>query len=162
MAKRKTLSVSGLLGDKCARVKTLRKEIVGLKKNKDNLGVVLAATAPVQRLATNVWASPECYEWDGGVHMTICCQIKVDSLKGPEMAAILAAAEAIYGLEARATQDWVSENFAERAFSYRGIISGVTVNLRIEAQLPTDGAACRRVQIGTEIKEVAKYAIACD
>jgi hypothetical protein len=162
MAKRKTLSVSGILSEKADSIKTLRANLAGLKANQDALALALTATAPVQRLADSCWASPEFYAWDESVHVSIHCSIKVDSLKGPEMGAILAAAESIEGLEAKDTKDWVAEDYAQRAFTYRGMVGKCSVRLTIDASLPTDGAACRRVQVGTEIQEVAKYAIVCE
>jgi hypothetical protein len=162
MAKRKTLTVSGILADKVERAQTLRKEIAGLKSHRDALALALAATAPVQRLADSCWASPEFYAWDSAVSLSIHARVKVDSLKGPEMGAILAAAESIEGLEAKATEDYASENYADRTFVYRGMVGACSVRLRIEASLPIDGPACRRVQVGVEVREVAKYAIACD
>jgi hypothetical protein len=35
------------------------------------------------------------------------------------------------------------------------------VNVRFEANINDGSDACRKVQVGTEIKEVAKYEIVC-
>ena len=161
MAKRKTLSVSAVLESRRESVRTQRQTLAGLEKHKDSITMALAATAAVQRLGENVWANAEYYSWDDSVHLTVHATVKVDSLKGKQMADILAAAESIQGLEAKATRDYVSENFAERTFSYGGMVGACSVRLVIDATLPVDGDACRRVQVGTEIKEVPKYEIQC-
>ncbi len=161
MAKRKTLSVSSVLESRRESVRSQRATLAGLEKHKDSINMALAATAAVQRLADSVWASAEYYEWDDSVHLSIHASVKVDSLKGQQMADILSAAESVQGLEANATRDYASEDYAERSFIYRGMVGKCSVRLVIDARLPVDGENCRRVQVGTEIKEVPKYEIQC-
>lgn len=161
MAKRKTLSVSSVLESRRESVRSQRATLAGLEKHKDSINMALAATAAVQRLADSVWASAEYYEWDDAAHLSIHASVKVDSLKGQQMADILGAAESVQGLEANATRDYASEDYAERSFIYRGMVGKCSVRLVIDARLPVDGENCRRVQVGTEIKEVPKYEIQC-
>jgi len=161
MAKRKTLSVSAVLTNRREAVRRQRATLAGLEKHKDSINMALAATAAVQRLAESVWADAEYYEWDDAAHLSIHASVKVDSLKGQQMADILSAAESVQGLEAKTTLDYASENFAERTFIYKGMIGACSVRLAIDARLPVDGENCRRVQVGVEIKEVPKYEIQC-
>lgn len=161
MAKRKTLSVSSVLESRRESVRTLRQNLAGLEKHKDAITMALAATAAVQRLADSVWANAEYYEWDDSIHLTVHASVKVDSLKGKQMADILSAAESVQGLEAKATRDYATEYLAERTYEYRGMVGKCSVRLVIDARLPVDGENCRRVQVGTEIREVPKYEIQC-
>ena len=85
----------------------------------------------------------------------------VDSLKEGRVPRVLAVAEA-NGFEFDRTEDWTGDTYASRTYRATQSIGGVDIRLNVEADIKADAAACRKVQVGTEIKEVAKYAIVCD
>jgi hypothetical protein len=66
-----------------------------------------------------------------------------------------------YGLEAKDTYDYAEEHCASRIFRFRGKVGAVDMSVRFEANVNDGSNACRKVQVGTEIKEVAKYEIVC-
>lgn len=162
MAKR-TLSVTSLLKSKMDDLARQRKSVQILRAHSGRLAQALALTDAVQKLADSTWANPQAYDWDADrVELTVVCTIKVDSLKGARMIEILETAEAIPGLDASGTRDWASASWAERDFIYRGTPYGVPVTLKIQAELPVDGTACKRVQTGVKLEEVAQYEIVCE
>ncbi len=162
MAKR-TISVSSLLKSKTDDLGRQRKSVQNLRAHSAKLAQALALTDAVQRLADSTWANPVAYEWSETlVELNVVCRIKVDSLKGEKMVAILEAAEAIPGLDAKGTRDWATASWAEREFIYRGNPYGVNVMLKVEAEIPVDGEACKRVQTGVKLEEVPQYEIVCE
>lgn len=162
MAKR-TLSVTSLLKSKADDLARQRKCVQILRAHSGKLAQALALTDAVQRLADSTWASPSAIEWDENhVDLRVVCRIKVDSLKGEKMAAILEAAEAMPGMNATSTRDWATAGWAERDFEYRGSPYGVDMVLKVEAELPINGEACKRVQTGVKLEEVPQYEIVCE
>jgi hypothetical protein len=109
-----------------------------------------------------VCATPSVYSWSVGDELNLDVRFEgnVDSLKdGP----VPAVCEFImgFGLESKYTIDYAEEHGASRTFKFTGKIGGVDVNVRFEANINDGSDACRKVQVGTEIKEVAKYEIVC-
>ena len=66
-----------------------------------------------------------------------------------------------FGLESEYTFDYAESNGASRVFKFAGKVGNVDINVRFEANINDGSEACRKVQVGTEIKEVAKYEIVC-
>jgi hypothetical protein len=66
-----------------------------------------------------------------------------------------------FGLESKYTIDYAEVHGASRTFKFTGKVGGVEVNVRFEANINDGSDQCRKVQVGTEIKEVAKYEIVC-
>lgn len=158
MAKRKTLSATRLIEQKRDSLRSLNKEVRNLEAHSNTIRAVLALTAPFEKMADYAYGYAEC-NW-GDINVIVSARFNVDSLKSEKVASILARAEALEGFEA-STNDYVGESYAQREFSYSGKVGSVNANLRITFSLPTDGEACRRVQVGTEIREVPKYEIQC-
>lgn len=161
MAKR-TLSVTSLIKSKADDLARQRKCVQKLRDNSARLAQALALTDAVQRLADTAWANTNAYDWSDDIGLTVVCRVKVDSLKGEKIGAILEAAEAIPGLASDSSRDWATANWAEREFTYRGQPYGVDVRLKIEAEIPVDGESCKRVQVGVKLEEVAQYEIVCE
>lgn len=95
-----------------------------------------------------------CSSWSGETHLALT--ISIENLRAPSFVGLLAAIDEI--APATKTEDSAGEYFASREF----IFTQDKLRVQIIADLPTNGDACRRVLAGTELKEVAKYAIVCD
>lgn len=112
-----------------------------------------------------VSAEPEVtLSWDGNPELSLRIYANmygVESLKSGRVPRVLEAAERL-GFEFHTTDDYASEYMAERTYRAKQTVGGVDIRLSLCATIKSDAEACRKVQIGTEIKEVAKYAIVCE
>ena len=122
----------------------------------------IAGFAAAQGFDKYVCATPSVYSWSAGdeLNLDIRFEGNVDSLKeGP----VPTVCEFIlgFGLESKYTIDYAEEHGASRTFKFTGKVGGVDVNVRFEANVNDGSDQCRKVQVGTEIKEVAKYEIVC-
>lgn len=123
----------------------------------------IAAFAATQGFDKFVRANPSTWiNWDGSVdnRLDVRFEGNVDSLKSGPVPAIC---EAIlgFGLEATSTSDYAADWCASRTFKFEGTFGGVRMDVRFEANVNDGSDQCRKVQVGTEIKEVAKYEIVC-
>lgn len=123
----------------------------------------IAAFAATQGFDKYVRANPSTWiNWDGSADNKLDVRFEgnVDSLReGP----VPAICEAIlgFGLEATSTSDYAADWCATRTFKFEGAFGGVRMDVRFEANVNDGSDQCRKVQVGTEIKEVAKYEIVC-
>ena len=107
-------------------------------------------------------ATPSVYSWSLGEELNLDVRFEgnVDSLKEgpvPTMCEFIMS----FGLESKYTIDYAESNGASRIFKFAGKVGSVDLNVRFEANINDGSEACRKVQVGTEIKEVAKYEIVC-
>ena len=109
-----------------------------------------------------VCATPSIYMWSSGPDCSLDIRFEgnVDSLREGPVPAVCEFIMA-YGLEAKDTYDYAEALCASRTFRFRGKIGTVDMSVRFEANINDGSDACRKVQVGTEIKEVAKYEIVC-
>jgi hypothetical protein len=99
--------------------------------------------------------SPYLCAWQGYV---ATLSFKVDSIKNdPTLLGMLQRAVE-RNLEVE-TSDYVTESYAERAFRVTLPHGG---NLRIEVEPKGNSDSCRKVVVGTTIKEVPQYELRCD
>ena len=157
MAKRKTLSVSSILAVKRDSIRSIRRDLKRAEDSRAFIAAVLSMTADLQRAVDSVSADITVYT---SPRLYLYLDAKVDSLKGERVAKILEIAESLGFDEARSS-DYASEWSASRSFHYDGTFFGVDVSAVVRFELPTEGEACKRVQVGTEIREVPKYEIRC-
>ena len=109
-----------------------------------------------------VSATPSVCQWydRNDLSLDVRFEGNVDSLKDgpvPTMCEFIMG----FGLESKYTIDYAESYGASRTFKFAGKVGGVEVNVRFEANINDGSEACRKVQVGTEIKEVAKYEIVC-
>ena len=170
MAKKQAVSVSKFIADRNESIKDQRNNIARIKKHKDDFAVAFAALNIIARHAEldgKIWASadPEVwYRWNGQVELSVSAHIEMESvpsLKEGRVPATIAIAEKA-GFEFDITQDYVSESYAQRAYKAIGNFNGVRVRLTLAASVADNAETCKRVRVGTELKEVPKYEIVCD
>ena len=170
MAKKQTVSVSKYIAGRNESIKDQRDTLARIKKHKDDFAMAFAAVNTVAKAAEldgKIWASadPEVYyRWNGEVEMSVTAHIEMEdvaSLKEGRVPATIAVAEKV-GFEFDITQDYASEHYAQRAYKAVGRFNGVRVRLTLAASVADNAEACKRVRVGTEMKEVPKYEIICD
>ena len=170
MAKKQTLSVTKYVTEKTSSIRDIRNAVSRVKKNKQAFDVAYAAINIVASAAQSdnavyLSAAPEAYyRWDGSLEMSVYAAIqleRVTSLKDGLVPTVLEVATKT-GFEFDITQDYAYEHHASRDFKAIGHFAGVRVRLVITASLAMDSENCKRVKVGTEIKEVDKYEIVCD
>lgn len=123
----------------------------------------IAAFAAAQGFNKYVRATPSTWiNWDGTAdnRLDVRFEGNVDSLRDGPVPAIC---EAIlgFGLDAKETSDYAADWCATRTFKFEGAFGGVRMDVRFEANVNDGSDQCRKVQVGTEIREVAKYEIVC-
>ena len=166
--KASTFSFTRTIAAKREDIARARKEIATLADHADvfapayAIANAIAGFAAAQGFDKYVCATPSVCQWYDRNDMSLDVRFEgnVDSLKdGP----VPTVCEFImgFGLESKYTIDYAESTGASRIFKFSGKVGGVDVNVRFEANINDGSEACRKVQVGTEIKEVAKYEIVC-
>lgn len=102
------------------------------------------------------WSYFYHYETRQDIHMY--ADVDKDlGFKAPNLMAFVAAVEHLMGCEA-SVDSAANEYSGSKTFRFRN----AQTMLEIQFSIPNDAKACRTVQVGTELKEVPKYAIQCD
>lgn len=149
------ITYSKLLAGEREHARNVRARVANLQEHQSAITAALAVTADVLAGADRTWADLSY------AYFAITAEFDVDSLKTGKIPEILALCESLPGFTAASSTDHVSEYSAERTFRYAAQFGDLSVRLRITANLPTEGAACRRVQVGVETKTVPVYKIEC-
>ena len=100
--------------------------------------------------------------WSGNYRNELSVSIEdtVSSLKDGSVPALLEAI-GTYGFEAVGSHDYALEHVASRVYRFSATIGSVDVTLRVEANIADGSEACKKVQTGTKLEEVAVYEIVC-
>ncbi len=166
--KANVFSFTRTLAAKREEVARIRKDVTTLADHSDAFKPAYAIANAIAGFAATlgfdkyVSATPSVYMWSTGPDCSLDIRFEgnVDSLKEgpvPTMCEFIMA----YGLEAKDTYDYAEALCASRTFKFSGKIGTVCMSVRFEANINDGSDACRKVQVGTEIKEVAKYEIVC-
>ena len=170
MRKPALLSMSSFIATRKEELARQRAALNEVAEQKDEFAAAYAVANVVAKAAmldgdASLNAEPSLWaRWDDTVSRTLRVYItlkNVESLKEGRVPYVLSVAEA-NGFEFDRTEDWTGETYASRTYRAAQMVGGVDIRLSIEADIKSDAQACRKVQVGTEIKEVAKYAIVCD
>lgn len=170
MRKTALVSMSSFIADRREALARQRKSLAEVIEHKDDFAPAYAVVNKLAKAADNsgkvyISAEPEVYEyWDGEKSLTLRASItlqNVESLKEGRVPMMLEMAES-YGFEFNDTRDWASETYAERTYRSEMKLGKVRVALRITADIASDAQACKKVQVGTELKSVPKYEIVCE
>lgn len=161
------VSLRKALTERRAQMRDMRNTLALVEKHKDEFNVALA-TANAILAAGHCefrWTGADCRAYEGWNGTTLTANVNVgvmvDELKTGPVPAMLEAALA-YELDVR-EHDYAGETYASRTYTVTGPIGRVYVRISIDAALANpDGETCRRVQVGTELKEVPKFAIICE
>ena len=95
---------------------------------------------------------------DLDVDFTVPCESLTEGVVPAVLEAALSA-----GFEAVETTDRVDQYTTARVYRFFQSLGPVRITLAVRAEVEnTEGATCKKVQIGTEIKEVPKYQLVCE
>ena len=162
-------TVSSFITSKVEDVKYAQTKVVAVRNAKADLTkactVVNELIAAIKPLADNVreyaWVSASSY--DNTVEMCVTIEI-------PKRLAILDPATkratylaALAGFELDEGKKNASEYYASYVVKGKLIIGAAQIflDIRSELDMESEAATCKRIQVGTEIREVAKYEIVC-
>lgn len=106
------------------------------------------------------WSGISTYNGYEACELNVSLEGVVSSLKQGAIVDMIDRAMAC-GFEAVGSQDYLSDWASQRTFKFTQTIAGVLVEMKITANISEASEACRKVQVGTELKEVAKYEIVC-
>lgn len=166
--KASTFSFTRTLAAKREDLARARRDVASLSNHSDAFKPAYAIANAIAGFAATlgfdkyVSATPSVYAWSAGDELSLHVRFEgnVNSLReGP----VPAIAECIlgFGLDATDTVDYTADWCASRTFKFSGKVGVVDLVVRFEANINDGSEACRKVQVGTEIKEVAKYEIVC-
>lgn len=166
--KASTFSFTRTLAAKREDLARARKDVANLAAHSDAfkpayaIANAIAGFAAAQGFDKYVCATPSVYSWSVGDELNLAVRFEgnVDSLREGPVPAICECVLG-FGLEAKDTYDYAEANCASRTFKFAGKVGGVDLTVRFEANINDGSEACRKVQVGTEIKEVAKFEIVC-
>ena len=119
--------------------------------------------AQVIGFSKHFYARPSTWlGWSGNYRNELSVSIEdtVSSLKDGSVPALLEAI-GTYGFEAVGSHDYALEHVASRVYRFSATIGSVDVTLRVEANIADGSEACKKVQTGTKLEEVAVYEIVC-
>ena len=146
-----------------AAVQSLSGHIANLKNRRDTLKVGKVRTMLLKLLTPLMYAVGKAGDVSVGMNSNgnpyiYVVMYDLDSFKQYELAAVLeyltAQTDKLGGV--MLTEDWPAS--INRDFKFRTDKWDATV----AAYVKGDSATCRRIVVGTEIKEVEKYEIVCD
>ena len=145
-----------------------RKDVATLADHSDAFKPAYAIANAIASFAATlgfdkyVCATPSVFVWSTGPECSLDVRFEgnVDSLKEGPVPTVCEFIMA-YGLDSVGSFDYAEALCASRTFRFRGKIGTVDMSVRFEANINDGSEACRKVQVGTEIKEVAKYEIVC-
>lgn len=163
-------TVSSFIASKVEDVKYAQTKVVAVRNAKADLTkactVVNELIAAIKPLADNVreyaWVSAVSYDTTVEMYVTVDIPKRLAILDPATKRATYLAALAGFDLEEGKKS--ASEHYANYTIKGVMLIGVVKVLLDIRSELDTDNEAstCKRVQVGTETREVAKYEIVCN
>jgi len=167
--KANVFSFTKVIAEKRADVARVREEVTTLASQADAFAPAFAIVNALAKRGEALGfgkrhrVEPSSFRtWDGQVVNRLIvsiCEV-VDNLKEGKVPAMIEAAESL-GFEVTGSRDYAAEWGAERTFRFELNVNGVEVILRLEAEIKDGSEACKRVQTGTKLEEVATYEIVC-
>ena len=163
--KANAFSFARTIADKRQDIVRARETITALASQADTFAPAYAVANTIakfcaaQGFGKYIYANPTSWgASDNSLHVSI--DDSVTSLRDGAIPAILEFVVSM-GLEATKGRDYADSACASRAYNFKTKIGGVELTLTIEANIKEGSESCKRVQTGTEVKEIAKYEIVC-
>jgi hypothetical protein len=167
MARSKSLiSLTSYIKDRKEELRAQRERLNAIEANKGWFTTGAKVCEEVAKVAKqyNAIEYMNAYPFVGysALDLDVDFVVPCESLTEGVVPAVLEAALAA-GFDATETADRVNEYTAARVYRFSQSIGPLRVSLTVRAEVKnTEGATCRKVQIGTEIKEVAKFQLVCN
>jgi hypothetical protein len=162
--KSSTFSVSKIIATRRENLANARRELAALQESAANLRaathVVNLVADYAEEIGFTQWKGISVYQYSDTLELSVNLEGTVNSLKQGAIVDILERALACQ-FTATGSSDYLSDWASQRNFKFEQTIAGVKIDLRVTANI-ADAAACRKVRVGTELKEVNKYEIVCE
>ena len=162
--KSSAFTLSRIVATRRENLANARRELADLQAHAAEFRAALHVVNMVADYANDIdftkWSSVSTYMFDTP---ELCVNLEgtVSSLKQGAIVDIIDRAMAC-GFEPVGTSDYLNDWASQRTFKFTHDIAGVRIELKVTANIAEASAACRKVQVGTELKEVAKYEIVCE
>ena len=163
--KANAFSFARIIADKRADIVRARDTINALASQADTFAPAYAVANTIakfcaaQGFGKYVYANPSSWGSDDNT-LYITIDDTVVSLKEGAIPTILEYVLSM-GFNATDTKDYADSGCAARTYNFQAKIGGVDTRITINADIKEGSDSCKRVQVGTVIKEVAKYEIVC-
>ena len=162
--KTSAFSLSRIVATRRENLANARRELADLQAYAAEIRAALHVVNMVADYAAEIdftkWSSVSTY-MHGTPELCVNLEGTVSSLKQGAIVDIIDRAMAC-GFEPVGTSDYLNDWASQRSFKFTHSIAGVRIELKVTANIAEASAACRKVQVGTELKEVAKYEIVCE
>ena len=162
--KTSAFSLSRIVSTRRENLANARQELASLQAHAAELRAALHVVNMVADYAAEIdftkWSSVSTYMFDTP-ELNVNLEGTVSSLKQGPIVDIIDRAMAC-GFEPVGSTDYLNDWASQRTFKFTHSIAGVRIELKVTANIAEASAACRKVQVGTELKEVAKYEIICE
>lgn len=163
--KTSAFSLSRIVATRRENLANARQELAELQANAAGFRAALHVVNMVADYANEreftQWQNVSAYTFTSAPELSVNLEGTVGSLKQGVIVDIIDRAMAC-GFEPVGTSDYLNDWASQRSFKFTHSIAGVRIELKVTANIAAASAACRKVQVGTELKEVAKYEIVCE
>ena len=162
--KANTFSLTKIIATRRDNLAAARKEVTTLVDKSAQFRAAIHVVNMVADYANEIeftkWASISTYNGYEACELNVSLEGTVSSLKQGAIVAMIDRAMAC-GFEPTGSKDYLSDWASQRTFKFTQSIAGVQIEMNITANISEASESCRKVQVGTELKEVAKYEIVC-
>ena len=163
--KTSSFTLSRIVATRRENLANARQELAELQANAAGFRAALHVVNMVADYANEreftQWQNVSAYTYTSAPELSVNLEGTVGSLKQGVIVDIIDRAMAC-GFEPVGTSDYLNDWASQRSFKFTHSIAGVRIELKVVANIAAASAACRKVQVGTELKEVAKYEIVCE
>ena len=163
--KSSAFTLSRIVANRRENLANARQELASLQARAAEIRAALHVVNMVADYANEreftQWQNVSVYTYTSKHELVANLEGTVSSLKQGVIVDIIDRAMAC-GFEPVGTSDYLNDWASQRTFKFTQSIAGVDIELKVTANIAAASAACRKVQVGTELKEVAKYEIVCE
>lgn len=167
MARTKSLiSLTTYIKDRKEELRAQRERLNAIESNKGWFTAAAKVCEEVAKVAQqydavqymNAYPYVGFSRLDLDVDFTVPCESLTEGVVPAVLEAALAA-----GFDAVETSDRVDQYTTARVYHFAQSLGPVRITLAVRADVKnTEGATCKKVLIGSEIKEVPKYQLVCE
>ena len=163
--KTSAFSLSRIVANRRKNLAEVRQELSDIQAHAAEIRAALHVVNMVADYAAEIdftkWSGVSTWMIGATPELNVNLEGTVSSLKQGPIVDIIDRAMAC-GFEPVGTSDYLNDWASQRSFKFTHNIAGVRIELKITANIADASETCRKVQVGTELKEVAKYEIVCE
>ena len=165
MARTKSLiSVSDFITTRKTELRRMRDDLAQIESQKSWFATGAKICEEVAKIAKqhdamqNLYVTP--YIGYSYMELDVTFEVPCESLSTGVVPAVLEAAMAT-GFEPGETDDRLGDYSTTRVYRFKQTVGPLRINLRVRAEVKDGSESCRKVQVGTEVKEVPVYKLVC-